>query len=130
MQAKQFKNEYPIYTMTLKKSDTSMPNVGAVIEHFQNKIMEHPVATFIGMFDHYRHTDALKDGVIDPSILDAQEIICCFGKELVNPEVLAVRPRAIGIVERQDDYVISFLKAPNPNANETMVAWVESLQDL
>jgi len=127
MEAKNFKGEYPIYTKSIKKSDISMPNINAIIAHFQNKIMEHPVATFIGMFDHYRHTESLKDGVIDPHILDAQEILCCFGKDLSNPEVLAIRPRSIGIVERQDDYVISFLKAPNPAANDAMLNWVKAL---
>jgi len=129
METKLFKDEYPIHTMTLKKVDTTMPNINAVIEHFQNKIMEHPIATFIGMFDHYRHTESLEDGFIDPHILDAQEVLCCFGKDLSNPEVLAVRPRAIGIVERQDDYVISFMKAPKPAVNEAMISWTMSLKD-
>ena len=130
MQTKLFKDEYPIYTMTLKKNETSMPNMSALIAHFQTKIQEHPVAIYIGIFDHYRHTSSLKDGVIDPKILDAQNILCCFGKSLEKAEVLAVRPRAIGIAEYQDSYIISFLKAPNPAANDAMVTWVTSLKDL
>ncbi len=130
MQAKQFKNEYPIYTTTLKKSETSMPNIQAIMAHYELKIKEHPVATYIGVFDHYKHTSSLKDGVIAPHILDAQEVLCCFGKDLSDPEVLAVRPRAIGIAELQDDYVISFLKAPNPVAHDAMVLWTQSLKDI
>ena len=130
MQTKSFKDEYPIYTMTLKKSETSMPNIQAILTHYETKIKEHPVATYIGIFDHYKHTTSLKEGVVSPHILDAQEVLCCFGKDLNNPEVLAVRPRAIGIAELQDEYVISFLKAPNPAAQEAMVSWTTSLKDL
>ena len=130
MQTKLFKDEYPIYTMTLKKNETSMPSISALITHFQTKIQEHPVAVYIGIFDHYRHTSSLQDGVIDTKLLDAQNILCCFGKNLENAEMLAVRPRSIGIAEYQDSYVISFLKAPNPAANDAMSAWTTSLKDL
>jgi len=129
MQTKLFKDEYPIYTTTLKKSETTMPNMSALILHYQTKIQEHPVATYIGVFDHFRHTSSLEDGVISADILDAQNVLCCFGKNLENAEVMAVRPRSIGIVERQDEYIISFLKAPNPAANDAMVAWTEALAD-
>jgi len=130
MQTKLFKDEYPIYTMTLKKVETSMPSISAVIEHFQTKIQEHPVAVYIGIFDHFRHTTSLQDGVIDAKILDAQNVLCCFGKSLESAEMLAIRPRSIGIAEYQDSYVISFLKAPNPAANDAMSAWTTSLKDL
>lgn len=130
MQTKSFKDEYPIYTMTLKKSETTMPDIETILSHYEAKIKEHPVAVYIGIFDHYKHTSSLKDGVVSPHILDAQEVLCCFGKDLNDPEVLAVRPRAIGIAELQDAYVISFMKAPNPVANEAMVSWTESLKDI
>ena len=130
MEFKQLKGEYPIYTMTLQKSATSLSDVNALITYFTQKVQAHPVATFIGIFDHYSHTSALEDGHVDPKILDAKNFICCFGKDLSDPEVLAVRPRAIGIVEYQDAYVISFLKAPNPAANDAMMTWTTSLKDL
>jgi len=129
MQEKILNEAYPIHTMTLKKSDTTMPNIQAILTHFETAIKAHPIATYIGIFNHYKHTSSLKEGHIAPHILDAQEIICCFGKDLSDPELLAVRPRSIGIAERQDDYVISFLKAPNPAANDAMIAWTTSLKD-
>ena len=128
MKFKQLKGEYPIYTTTLQKSATSLKDVDAFITHFKTKILAHPVATYIAVFDHYSHTASLKEGHIEPDVLDAKNIICCFGKDLSNPEVLAIRPRSIGIVERQDDFIISFMKAPNPAANDAMIAWVEALQ--
>ncbi len=125
----QFKNEYPIYSMTLAKNETSLKTVGEILEQLRSKIEMHPVATYIGLFDHYEHTSCLENGEVSPEIIDAQNILFCFGKELLVPEVLAVRPRSIGIAERREDFVISFLKAPNPAANEAMTIWTESLRD-
>jgi len=130
MQELLFKNEYPIFTMTLKKSETSFSTVKEIIDELQTKVMAHPVATFVGLFDHYQHTTCLDDGQVSTEITDAQNILFCFGKELLVPEMLAVRPRSIGVAERNDDFVLSFLKAPNPVANDAMVMWTESLRNL
>jgi hypothetical protein len=125
----EFKNEYPVFTMTLAKNETSFKTVGDILAQLRSNIEMHPVATYIALFDHYGHTASLEEGIISPEIIDAQNILFCFGKELPAPEMLAVRPRSIGIAERRDDFVISFLKAPNPVANEAMIAWTESLRD-
>lgn len=125
----QFKDDYPIFTMTLAKNETSVKTLSNILEQLRSKIEIHPVATYIGLFNHYAHTVSLNEGEISPEIIDAQNILFCFGKELLVPEVLAVRPRSIGIAERKNDFVISFLKAPNPAANEAMTTWTESLRD-
>ena len=130
MQELLFKNEYPIFTMTLKKSETSFATTKEIIDALQANIMSHPVATYVGLFDHYDHTTCLKEGQVSSEIVDAQNILFCFGKELLVPEILAVRPRSIGVAERKDDFVLSFLKAPNPAANDAMITWTESLRDL
>ena len=130
MQELLFKNEYPIFTMTLKKSATSFSTVKEIIDKLQTKVISHPVATYIGLFDHYKHTTCLEGGQVSSEIIDAQNILFCFGKELLVPEVLAVRPRSIGVAERKDDFVLSFLKAPNPAANDAMIMWTESLRNL
>ena len=130
MQELLFKNEYPIFTMSLQKSETTHTTVQEILDTLQSKIEAHPVATYVGLFNHYEHTSCLESGEVSSEIVDAQNILFCFGKELLVPEVLAVRPRSIGIAERNSDFVLSFLKAPNPTANEAMVKWVESLRDL
>ncbi len=129
MQKLLFKDEYPIFTMTLNKSETSFSTVHEILDALQSKIQAHPIATYIGLFDHYEHTSCLENGEISSDIADAQNILFCFGKELLVPEILAVRPRSIGIAERNDDFVLSFLKAPNAAANEAMTTWIESLHD-
>ena len=124
-----FKDEYPVYTHTLPKDQTSLKDVKEILSQLKTRIEAHPIATYVGLFEHYEHTSYLENGEITPTIIDAKNILFCFGKELLVPEVLAVRPRSIGIAEQKDDFVFSFLKAPNPAANEAMIAWVEALQD-
>jgi hypothetical protein len=40
---------------------------------------------------------------------------------------MAVRPRSNGVVEQTDRFVISFLEAPMPLANNVMEAWVKAI---
>lgn len=68
-------------------------------------------------------------GTISAEIKDAKNIICCFGKALPKPEMLAVRPRAIGIAEMEESFVVSFMEAPNVDANTAMVTWVKSIEN-
>jgi hypothetical protein len=42
--------------------------------------------------------------------------------------VLAVRPRAIGVADMGDRFVLSFMEAPMQPANEAMEAWVKGLR--
>lgn len=58
-----------------------------------------------------------------------EDLIFCFGYALPNPQVLAVRPRAIGIADLGDRFVVSFMEAPMQPANEAMEAWVRGLRD-
>ncbi len=120
--------KYPISEMDIMKSETTFVTVDEVIAYLKEKIDTHPVATYIATFDHYTHTKNLGDaGEINPAILDAKNIICCFGKQLPTPTLLAVRPRAIGVAEMEDMFVVSFIDAPNSQAHEFMVAWVKGI---
>lgn len=121
-------DKYPISSITIAKNETTFSTVDEIINDLKNKIDAHPVATYIATFDHYGHTKNLGEaGELSSDIVDAKNIICCFGKQLVDPTLLAVRPRAIGVVEMNDNFVISFLDAPNPQAHDFMVAWVKEL---
>ncbi len=127
MTEKLFKEKYPIHTVEIAKSEMITNDMEAIVAHYINQVEKHPVATYIGMFDHYAHTSSLADSTISEDILDAKDVMLCFGKELMSPEVLAVRPRAIGIAEMKESFVISFLEAPNPAANEAMTNWTKAL---
>ena len=119
--------KYPVFTLTVNKSETHYKTVDEILAYLKKQIEIHPVATHIGDFDHYAHTKSLEAGQIADEIKAAKNIICCFGKVLSKAEVLAVRPRSIGVAEVDDAFVISFLEAPNPEANTTMEAWVRGI---
>jgi len=127
MQEKLFKEKYPIHTITIKKTETKFDSVDEIVETIKNSVEAHPVATYIGIFDHYTHTTNLNESEIAPEMSDAKNIIFCFGKELTNPMVLAVRPRSIGVADMGEAFVLSFLEAPNPAANESMISWCKSI---
>jgi hypothetical protein len=119
--------KYPVFTIEINKNETNYKSVDEILAYLKSKIEAHPIATYIGEFDHYSHTSNLEVGEINPNILDAKNIICCFGKVLPQPEVLAVRPRSIGVAKLADKFVVSFLEAPNPDANSAMESWVKEI---
>lgn len=128
MKQKIFKEKYPIFEIEYKKDELKFKSVDEIITALQVKIDAHPVIAFIAIFDQYKHTSSLEDSVINPNIKAAKNIVFCFGKELPTPEVMAVRPRSIGVCETEDSFVVNFLEAPNDAANKTMEEFVKSLK--
>lgn len=113
--------------MEISKQEINQPSMEAIMTYFRAKIDAHPIAKFIALFDHYAHTKAMPDSEMNPAILAAQDIIFCFGQKLPNPQMLAIRPRSIGVAEMADKFVISFLETPMPHANEAMESWAKGL---
>ncbi len=122
--------KYPVFTLEINKNETSYLNIDEIFAYLKEQITGHPIAIYIGEFDHYGHTSSLEEGQINDQIKDAKNIICCFGKVLPKPEVLAVRPRAIGVAEMAESFVVSFLEAPNPDANTAMEKWVKGIANI
>jgi hypothetical protein len=122
--------KYPVFTLEISKNETSYQTIDEIFSYLKTQIDAHPVAVYIGEFDHYTHTSNLSVGEISEAIKDAKNIICCFGKMLPKPEVLAVRPRAIGVAEMEESFVVSFLEAPNPDANAAMEKWAKGIVNL
>lgn len=121
--------KYPIFVAEIGKNETTCQSVDDVVSYLKTKIAENPKVQFIGVFDHYAHTKNI-GGEIAPGIQGAVDVIFCFGFALPNPQVLAVRPRSIGVADLGDKFVVSFLEAPMKPANEAMEAWVKGLRDL
>jgi len=119
--------KYPVFTMEINKNETNYKSIDEIFTYLKEQISVHPVAIYIGEFDHYAHTSSLEAGEINDKIKDAKNLICCFGKVLPKPEILAVRPRAIGVAEMADSFVVSFLEAPNPEANTAMEKWAKGI---
>ncbi len=121
--------KYPVFTLEVEKQETNFQTVGEIIDYLKQRIDEHKVARFIATFDHYAHTSALEDGQIGEDILDAKNIVFCFGIALPNPQVMAVRPRSIGVVETAGSFVVTFMEAPMPVANVAMEEWARSIRN-
>lgn len=121
-----FQDKYPVFSKTIAKSDCPYSSVDELLNYFEGKIAEHPKATFISRFDHFSHTQSI-EGEIADNILAAKHVIFCFGMKLPVPEAMAVRPRSIGVTDMGDVFVISFMEAPNPNAQEWITDWIESI---
>ena len=119
--------KYPVFTIEISKTETRYKNVDEVIDYLKTQIEAHPVAVYIGVFDHYAHTASLEVGEIAENIKDAKNLICCFGKVLPKPEVMAVRPRTFGVADMGESFVISFMEAPNPDANAAMEKWAKGI---
>lgn len=120
--------KYPVFVAEIGKDETTRQSVDDVVAYLKARIDEKEKVQFIGVFDHYAHTKGI-GGEINPDIRAAVDVIFCFGFALPNPQVLAVRPRSIGVADMGDRFIVSFLEAPMKPANEAMEAWVKGLRD-
>ena len=120
--------KYPVFVLDVFKNETHYKTAEEIINFFKEKINSHPTCTYIGEFDHFRHTKSI-NGEINPEIKDCKLVIFCFGNKLPNGKIPAVRPRSIGVTEYEDKFEISFLEAPALIANEVMEGWVKELKE-
>jgi hypothetical protein len=121
--------KYPVFVAEIGKNETTCQTVDDVVEYLKARIRENEKVKFIGVFDHFAHTQAI-GGEISPDIKAAVDVMFCFGFKLPNPQVLAVRPRAIGVADIGDQFVVSFMEAPMQPANEAMEAWAKGLRNV
>ena len=121
-------DKYPVFSLEIEKSEIRYRSLPALIDYFKEKIAENPKVQFLTVFDHFAHTSRI-GGEIMPGLVGAVDIVFCFGFAIPNPLVLAVRPRAIGIADLGERFVISFMEAPMVLANQAMRAWVMDLKD-
>jgi hypothetical protein len=119
--------KFPIFKLEVEKSETDFKSAQELTDYFKGLIDDHDITRFIAEFDHYSHTKGLEDGQLAEDLLDARNLIFCFGTNLPNSEILALRPRSIGIAETKDNFVVTFMEAPMELANKTMKFWVKSI---
>jgi len=123
-----FQEKYPITVVDIAKSETTFDSVEAIAGYFKDCIARTPRVSYIGSFDHHAHTTAI-GGEICSGPQAAVNVLFCFGHALPNPQVLAVRPRSIGIADMGDHFVISFMDAPMKPANDAMQAWALAVRN-
>ena len=68
-------DKYPVYSLSILKTETKYTSVTDIISYFENLVNNDPVATMIGVFDHYKHTQSLETHEISEDIKDAQNIV-------------------------------------------------------
>ncbi len=122
-----FKEKYPIYELIVNKDESRFDSIDAMFAFFKEKIKAHPMAKYIAEFDHYAHTKSLPDNVVPEDMNDAKNLIFCFGKEIPNGRIMAVRPRSIGISEFNDRFEISILEVPNENLHSLLEGWIKEV---
>jgi hypothetical protein len=122
-----FMDKYPIYSLELQKSEMKLSNTDEVVEYFKEKIQNHPIAKFITVFEHYSHTRELGGEIMD-GLINAKNIIFCFGQAIPNTKMLALRPRSIAVCEFEDKIIIDFLEAPKEEIHQLMQGWVKELK--
>ena len=143
MERCQFQEIYPVFSKEFLKKEVVISSLEKFCQYFYDKIEKHPFAKYIETFDHYAHTTAIEGGIIagitkntqspeggiiEKKIISAKIVLFCFGKKLLDPKILSVRPRAIGLCETETHYIISFLEVPNPLLTETMIKWVRDIE--
>jgi hypothetical protein len=119
---------HPMYSCEILKKETTKQNTNDIIEHFKRKIEENPEAGFITVFDHYQHTQSLGGEILE-NIIDAKNLIFCFGHSINNMEILAFRPKSIAICETEESFVLEFLETPRPEVNAWMQSWIKELKE-
>lgn len=126
MEKKVLLEKYNILTKEILKENCKFNNTNEIVKNLEENIKNDPIATHIWTFDHFEHTKNI-NWEISEDVKDAKIILFCFGKAITNPEILAVRPRNIAIVELNNKFIISFLEAPQAPANEKIWKWINNL---
>ena len=124
-----FQEKYPITVVDIAKTETRYTSAKEIAAYFKDCIEKTPRVSFIAIFDHLAHSQAI-DGDVAPGIHAAINVLFCFGHALPSPQVLAVRPRSIGIADMGDRFVVSFMDAPMKPANDAMQAWTLALRNV
>lgn len=127
MEQKLALGKYPIFSKELSKSQIKYSSAEDILNYFKAQIDANPMVAYIGTFDHYNHTKSI-GGQVPADIKDIQNIIFCFGPQVPNVDIVAVRPRSIGVTELENSFVVNFMEAPGAMPNQVMMQWVAGLE--
>ncbi|MDD5404621.1 MAG: hypothetical protein PHZ14_08815 [Sulfuricella sp.] len=118
---------YPVWVEEIAKADTPWHDVDEVAAALSAGIRHQAGVALIGVFDHYGLN--LRVGASLPlDMQDAKMVLFCPGARLLRPEGVALCPRAIGVADMGNRFVISFLEAATAASTETLALWVEELR--
>jgi hypothetical protein len=121
-----FMEKYPIFSIEISKNESKYDDTDTIIAYLKEQIIADPIAALIGEFDHHAHTSEIK-GEINPEIKEAKMVLFCFGQKLPKPEMMAARPRSIGVCDMGEHFVITFLEAPMNTINQIIEGWIKKI---
>ena len=120
---------YLVHTQEISKANTNYTSVQEIEIFLKAQIAAHPIATYIATFDHYAHTASLEGGVIPGNIKASINVMCCFGMAIPSAVFMAVKPMSMAVVETANSFVLSFIQAPAPSAQQAMESWVGAIEN-
>ena len=120
---------YLVHTQEINKTNTTYTSVQEIETFLKAQMEAHPIATYISTFDHYAHTNNLEGGMIPGDIKASINVMCCFGMAIPSAIFMAVKPMAIAVVETTNSFVLSFIEAPAPSAQQAMESWVVAIEN-
>ncbi len=126
MEKKIINEEFPIYYKEIAKRDTSYKHIGEIIAALQTRLADNPSAQVIAVFNLYDHV-RMRDGQVADEILGAQNLLFCVANAIPNSDLVALRPRSIGLTEFADRFVLNFMEAPAHPVTETMRTLIEAV---
>jgi hypothetical protein len=116
---------YPVQSIELRKP-CAFADADAVVEVLLRQLEDHPSARLIAVFDHLEH--AWEFGSDIPSDVRAvRNVVFCVDNQLPIPDCVPLRPRAIGVTELTDRFVVNSMELPDPEFNATVAAWLNAL---
>ncbi len=121
-----FLDKFPVLSLEVAKANSKFNSTHEIVEFFKSKIESHPVASFIAVFDHFSHTKKLGGAMVD-GLIDAKNVVFCFGQAIPTTKILALRPRSIGISEFNDKFAIDFMEAPKEDLTLLMQEWAKEI---
>jgi len=116
---------YPVQSIELGKP-CGLADADAVVEILLRCIEDHPKARLITIFDYLQHIWEL-GGEIPDGFIAVRNIVFCLDSGLDAPELVALRPRAIGVTEFEDRFVVSYMESPLAEYNATLATWLSGL---
>jgi hypothetical protein len=120
-------HEFPVWCLEVAREETDFATVDAICDYFRRCIESQRAAVFITVFDHLAHTRSLPEGHVGEEIRAAKNLVFCFGISLPKAELLACRPRSIGVAETNAGFLVTFLETPMPVANSLMEDWARGI---
>ena len=126
MQQKIINEKFPVYYQEIMKGSTPYRNIAEIIDALKAGLAKNPSSQIIAVFDLHDHVQK-RGGKIADSIFGAQTLLFCVANAIPHADIVALRPRSIGVTEFADRFVLNFLEVPAQPVTDAMLALVDAV---